>query len=285
MRLATNELPFLYGGVLRALGLPYGAVGAAVRMVQWAEVFHGLGVRALDRRRRGASLSAGETSLLSDAPGRIALGADGQSALLVGPPALDLATAHAHESGQALVTLAGLRDPLWLGQLARQAAKRGLACALSVQCADDDPAFDDLATLYSPGRAVVALPAEPAPLWIELPSAPRSHDRLLSDGLGPAERWPEDCLQPSNRATAGATLFVARLDTAESRALGERLRRDAAAAGATVLEPEAVAALEARALREGLEVPDEVYGPLARFGLTTLVPASADSRRQAGADA
>lgn len=283
MRLATNELPFLYGGVLRALGLPYGAVGAAVRMVQWAEVFHGLGVRGLDRQRRqGGSLAADAPTPLSDDERRIAIDAAGQSSLLIGPAALDLATARARERGRALVTLTELRHPLWLGQLANQATRRGLACALSFQCEPEDA--DDLAALYSQGRTIVALPSEPAPLWVELPGAAQSHVRLLTVGPGAGEAWPDDSLKPADQAEPGVALMVARLERAQAHSLAERLRTEAPAAKATLLEPDAVEALERRALRDGVEVPDEIYYPLARFGLTTLVPASEDSRSQAGAD-
>ena len=283
MRLATNELPFLYGNVLRALGLPYGALGAAIRMVVWAEVFHGLGVIGLDRQRlRNARLEPSSPSILSEADQEIAIDADRASSLLLGPAALDLACTKADARGSATVKLTGLRDLLWLGQLPRQAAKRALACALSFQCPPDAPEAADLDALYSAGRTVVAMPDEPAPLWIELPTAAGRHEHLFAPGPDSEEIWPSDFLERAETNPTGITLSVARPETVTAVALAQRFRAEAQSLD--LKEPEAVAALERRALQEGVEVPEGIYYPLARYGLTTLVPASEDSRAQAGAD-
>ena len=283
MRLATNELPFLYGNVLRALGLPYGALGAAIRMVVWAEVFHGLGVIGLDRqRRRNARLEPRSPSILSEGDQGIAIDAAGDSALLLGPAALDLACAKADAHGSATISLTGLRDLLWLGQLPRQAAKRGLACALSFQCPPDAAETADLEALYSAGRTVLALPGEPTPLWIELPVAAGRHENLFARGSDAEETWPSDFLERAETNPTGVTLSVARPKTVDAKGLAQRLRAEAQSLD--LKEPKAVAALERKALQEGVEVPESIYYPLARYGLTTLVAASEDSRAQAGAD-
>jgi len=287
MRLSLNETYFLFSTVLRAKGFPYGALSGAVRMVQWAEIFHGIGLSFLERRRRAPAPPIGSTAitLLTETTTGTAIDAAGQSALLVGPCALDLATERARAQGLGIVSITKARDLLWLGQLAEQAAKRGLVCMVSFQAAADASEARLLGELYSRGRSVVALPQdEESPLWIEMAAAPASHDLLMSSLT---EALSDDFLRlaltPVAEARPGATIVCQSVTPEQSATLGQALR-DAAGEHTTLLEPSEVAGLRRRAVQEGFEVDPKEYYPLARFGLTTVIPSSEDSRQQAGAD-
>ena len=287
MRLSLNETYFLIGTVLRAQGFPYGALGGAVRMVQWAEIFHGVGVSFLERRRHRPAppVDSSVMTLTAETATAAAIDAGGQSALLAGPLALDLATERARTRETGIVSLTGLSDLLWLGQLAEQAAKRGLACAVSFQADGEAAEARLLGELYSRGRSIVAVPlAEEGPLWIEMASAPASHDRLLSSLTGAfGDEVVRLSLTPAADSRPGATVICRTLPPEACTALVGTLRA-AAGAECLLLEPAQVAALHRRAVQEGFEVDPQEYYPLARFGLTTVIPSSDESRRQAGAD-
>ena len=286
MRLALYETGFLFSTALRANGFPYGALQSAVRMVQWAEIFHGVGLRFLDRQRRAVhGHDPKAIRIVADGPTGAAIDGGGQSALLLGPGALDLATAKADRNGIGVVTVTNLRDHLWLGQLAEQAAKRSLLCCLAFQAMPESAEAADLRVLYSPGRSIVAIPDGPAPHWIELTSASVAHDRLLRDGPdAPTDKLLQDVLAPADAPLPGFSMMLQRLDATVLAETRELLLDAASRVGATVLDPEAVAALHKRALRDGFDVDPDDYYPLARYGLTTVIPSTEDSRAQAGAD-
>lgn len=285
MRLALYETGFLFSTALRANGFPYGALQSAVRMVQWAEIFHGVGLRFLDRRRRAVhGHDPKAIRIVADGPNGATIDGGGQSALLLGPGALDLATAKAERNGTGVVTVTKLRDHLWLGQLAEQAAKRGLLCCLTFQAALNSAEAADLRVLYSPGRSIVAIPGDGAPHWIEAASAPVAHDRLMRDAAAPRDVFAADCLTPADDPQPGFIVVLQRLEAAALADTRDALLDAASRAGATVLDPGAVRALHRRALRDGFDVDPDDYYPLARYGLTTVIPSTEDSRAQAGAD-
>ena len=286
MRLSLLELGFWYSTSLRALGLPYGAVPAAVKMVQWADALHGLGARFLERRREEPlSVDPGAIRLTSDEGAVCRIGGGGQTSLLLGPAALDLACAKASGAGRGLAAVEKLRDLAWLGALAERAARRGFLCAVTFSAPADSREAGDLAALYSPARSIIALPADGHPLWIEAPFASSAHAALLAGEL-PGE--PAELLRALlSPGEAGKPGFAVACYAPEAGALGElaaQARELAAATGARVWEPGAVAEAWRRLICDGLEVEDALYYSLANFGLTTVIRGSESSRRQAGAD-
>ena len=285
MRLSLNETHFLFSTALRAAGFPYGSVNAAVRMVQWAEIFHGNGLIFLERCRGiMPKPDAAAVRVLRESERSAAVDAGGQSALLIGPALLDLATAKARAFGLGSVTATRLRDLLYLGQLAELAANRGLACALSFQVASDAPDAGCLEALYSRGRGIIALPHEWAPLWFDMAAPSARHEELL---VAPLESLSADFarsfLTLGSGAEAGVVLVCWLLEDAALARLHDDLVRNAVPS-VMVLSPSDVAALKDRAIEDGFEVHEKDYYPLARFGLTTVIPSSEESRQQAGAD-
>lgn len=287
MRLSLNETHFLISTVLRAKGFPYGALNGAVRMVQWAEIFHGVGISFLERRRLspGPPVDGGAITLVAETATGVAIDAGGQSALLAGPSALDLATERARSRDVGVVSITKLSDMLWLGQLAEQAAKRGVACMVSFQAGDEAVESRLLGELYSQGRSIIALPlGGEGSLWIEMAATPASHDRLLSSLTGAlSDDFIRLSLTPAAGGRSGATIVCQNVAPEDGGAFAQRLR-EAASEDCLLFEPAQVAALHRRAVQEGFEVDPQEYYPLARFGLTTVIPSSEDSRQQAGAD-
>ncbi len=288
MRLSLLETSFWYGNALRAAGLPTGAVGAAVKMVQWAEAYHGMGTAYLERRRR-APMSFEPTMLRLTDEGATAFSVDagGQSALLAGPGILDLATAKARDAGRATARVTGLRDLGFLGQLAERAVERGLAVFVTFQAAPGSGDAEALAGLYSQGRGIAALPleGEDGPLWVELPAAPAAHSRLMA---GEAALAAEDlatlALAAAETPAPGATLACFALPPDDCVELAVVLQTAAEAAGAFMIRSCETASLWRTVTVRGLVVADETWDSLARYALTAVVPSSQGSRAQAGAD-
>jgi len=250
MRLSHEETTFWYGCALRAAGMPAGAVPAAVAMIQWAEIRHGLGVAYFDRRWPTLGLDAGAMRLTADD----AIDGGGQSSLLVGPALLDIATVAAKTHGRATITAANTGDAGWLGQLTSVAATRGLAAVLSFTARGSDAT--DLAELYSAGRTIAALPDGAAIEWDKATAAP---------GHAPAEHGVAlTCVDPARHAGYAAEIV-------------------AAAAGATVLSPQDIAAKYKDAMRGGVAVDAAAWRRLARGAFAVLAQSSARSLRAAGA--
>jgi len=283
MRLSFMETGFVYGNALRAQGLPYGAIAAAVRMVQWAEVHHGIGVAYLDRRAR-PRVPSRPPRVLAHEGGRLVVDAGGGSSLVVGPGVLDLACAAAAAHGVAAVAVRALDDLGWLGALAAQATRRGLACVLSFAA---DPASSDardLAALYSPARSVFATPAEPAPWWIEAPLAHALHEGLLA---GEALSDVRSALALASRPAAGAPppgASLLCLTAAVGADDAARTLRGWPGERACAWEPDDLAALRRRAFEQGMAVDDAAFAAVTRRALATVIPSSEESRHQAGAE-
>jgi hypothetical protein len=284
MRLSLLETGFWYAGVLRAAGMPYGAVPAAVRMVQWADVHQseplGLGHAFLGRRRGALACDAAAPRLTGQGDTVVTIDAAGQSSLLVGPGALDLATVRARRGGIGAAVIANVTDLAWLGGLADHAAGRGLACMLSFACAPDAAEAADLAQLYSPARTLIAVPSDSGIRWFDLGGATTNHDRLMA-GAEPAVSDLDDhgfALSPT--PAPGAALVCWGPDDA----LSARIAALAVAAGAWVIDPAAVAALGRKVVELGVAVDDDEWRHLAITALTTVIPSSADSLAAAGAD-
>ncbi len=250
MRLSHEETTFWYGCALRAAGLPSGAVPAAVAMIQWAEIRHGLGVAYFDRRGPGLRLDPGAMRLTADD----AIDGGGQSSLLVGPALLDIATVAAKTQGRASITAVNIGDAGWLGQLTAMAAARGLVAVLGFTAQGSDA--DDLAALYSAGRTIAALPDGTAIEWdtaIALPGhAPAADGVTLS------------CVDPARHPAIGTEIL-------------------AHAHGAMVLSRDEVAAKFDHAMRHGLAVDAAAWRRLADSAFAVLAESTERSLRGAGA--
>ncbi|MCG8357823.1 MAG: Ldh family oxidoreductase [Kiloniellales bacterium] len=280
MRVTLHEAGLLYARVLQALGVPKGAVRAAVRMALWADIYHGLGATFMYRRYREGSIAGqAKPRILRDSPDATVVDGNGLSSLLVGPAILDLATAKANAAGQGLMTGTGMTDLLWFGQLAQQASRRGLVCALSFQASAEQAEVADLAELYSTGRGIVALPSIGRSLWIEVPSPPLSHNLLMDSGsIFHFESLPERTLVRAGPGSSGFTLALWRLERPELEALGRELLERAAINEAQIFDQRRV---RRRALSKGLEVEEDLYRRLLEISLNTLAPSSETERSTA----
>ena len=283
MRLSLLEAGFWYTGVLRAAGLPYGAVPAAVRMVQWADAHHGapeaLGHGFLARRRTHLACDVSAPRLTGTGEPVVTIDGAGQSSLLVGPGALDLATVQARKTGVGAAVITNVSDLAWAGSLASHAAGRGLACFLSFACDPDGHEAADLAALYSIARTGVALPGDDGVRWIDFAVATANHDRLMAGADPAATDLDDDAFVPSEAPTPGVALVCWQPD----RDFGDSIVAQAIAAGARVLEPAAVAALDRAVIERGIAVDDDQWRSLASHALTTVIPGSKESLAGAGA--
>jgi LDH2 family malate/lactate/ureidoglycolate dehydrogenase len=132
MRVSYPELYVLCKKVLEANGFPFGAMEDGADMIAWAE-FAGLkGLEQLTKELDelgGANPAAvrvtAESNRLSIFDGA------GQSSLVSGRLAADLAYAKARENGIGAVEVNHSRGSDWLVQNALQIAERGMACAVS----------------------------------------------------------------------------------------------------------------------------------------------------------
>ncbi len=250
MRLSHEETTFWYGCALRAAGLPAGAVPAAIAMIQWAEIRHGLGVAYFDRRAATLALNAGAMRLRADN----AIDGGGQSSLLVGPALLDIAIVAAKTQGRATIAADNIGDAGWLGQLCDVAAERGLTAVLSFTALGSDAV--DLAQLYSARRTIAALPD------------------------GTAIEWNMAVALPDHApGTQNVTLTVA--DPARDAGFAAHIL--AAADGATILTRDDVAARYRDAMRHGMDVDAAAWRRLAQRAFTVLAQSTEQSLRGAGA--
>jgi hypothetical protein len=288
MRMSLLETSFWYGNALRAAGLPTGAVGAAVKMVQWAEAYHGMGTACLERRCRAPmSFDPAALRLTDEGATAFSVEAGGQSALLAGPGILDLATAKARDAGRATARVTGLGDLGFLGQLAERAVERGLVVFVTFQAEPGSGDAEALAGLYSQGRGIAALPleGEEGPLWIELPAAPAGHARLMAGETAlAAADLAALALEAAEIPAPGATLACFELPPDDCIELAVVLQTAAETAGLFMIKSCETASLWRGVNVRGLDVADETWESLARFALSAVVPSSQTSRAQAGAE-
>ncbi len=273
MQLSLLETDFWIGGALRAAGMPYGALSPAIRMVQWREAFHGDGCHALLARcRRPIGCDTTAIEIVAEDTDSVTIDGQGQSALLIGPAALDLALAKAEHRQSGLTRLQGTDDLAWLPALAEAAARRGFAAVVTCQA--------------EAGCAVLALPGSDDGLWwMQMACATPLHD-LLMRGVplpGLAEMGRVLATRGDGEAE-GAALLCLKLSAAEQNQLRQMPLMLGQAAGARILTPSAYARRWREVLEEGFQVDDEVWQALSELALTTVIDGSEASRRQAGAD-
>ncbi len=273
MQLSLLETDFWIGGALRAAGMPYGALGPAIRMVQWREAFQGEGCRELlTRCRRPIACDSASITIVAEDAGSATIDGQGQSALLIGPGALDLALAKAEQQQSGLTRLQAIDDLAWLPALAETAARRGFAAIATYQA--------------ETGCAVLALPGGDDGLWwMQMACATPLHDRLISGSPLPgfAEMGRTLATRGDGQAK-GATLLCLKLSAAEQNQLRQMPLMLGQAAGARILTPSAYAQRWQEVLEQGFRVDDEVWQALSALALTTVIEGSETSRLQAGAD-
>ncbi len=276
MQLSLLETDFWIGGALRAAGLPYGALKPAIRMVQWAEMHDGRGLRALLARSR-ASLTCDPSAIriAGESASDIQLDAAGQSSFLVGPLALDFAMAKAEAEGRGLARLRNVLDADWLPTLAETASDRGFTTLATYQESCSDA-----------GRAVLAMPgADGAPWWMEMGCATPLHDILMEGPPLPAlTEIGRSATTRGGGQQAGAALLCLRLSAAEQSQLRQIPMLLGQAAGARIVGAADYAARRHRLREEGFEIDDQDWQALSALALTTVIESSEESRSQAGDD-
>lgn len=170
--------------ILRAGGMSSGCAMRAADMVQHAEVYHGIGLSMLHRRldlvEHGADSPALEVG--RGAADTLMIDTAGASALVAGPPALDLARARATQEGAGSVWLSGLRDLSLLDELPYRAAASSFVCILSW-------AVSDSAEELGRGRTVVAGPGSDGIMAVErsLSAPSRLLQAVANSATGSAE--------------------------------------------------------------------------------------------------
>ena len=274
MQLSLLETDFWIGGALRAAGIPYGALGPAIRMVQWREAYQGEGCGALLARcREPFDCDAASIEISAEDDASTTIDGRGQSALLIGPGALDLAMAKAEHQQNGLTRLLETTDLEWLSALADTAAKRGFTAIITYQA--------------DAGCAVLALPgsADDGLWWMQMACATPLHDRLMSGAplLGFAEMG-RTLATRGDGSSKGAALLCLKLSAAEQNQLRQMPLMLGQAAGASIQTPGAYAARWQEVLQQGFDVDDAVWQALSELALTTVIEGSETSRLQAGAD-
>ena len=257
MRLSYTETSFWYGCALRVAGVSAGAVYAAIRMMQWADFRHGFGVSYFERRRPTINTDTTVLHLIDDGT----IDAGGLTSLIAGPLLLDRATVATGNTGKATITALNVGDCGWLGQLAEQATKRGLAAQLSFRSEGGDAT--DLSDIYSPDRTIVGLPGGEAPWWIESDTA---FDDLAAR------------IQPAEPAV---TLTC--VDPARYPDYADAVRAAAADAGVAIATPDEIAENDRGKMRDGWTADDAEWRSLATYGFGVLAESTERSLRSAGA--
>ncbi len=166
--------------VFRAAGFSSGCAMRAAAMVQHAEVYHGIGLRMLHRQlgpiTDGTKPSGFEVSYGPE--GVLFLDAAGDTALVAGPPAMDLACAEATTRGAGVLWLRNVHELSLLEELAyRVAASEEFVCALSWTSAE--PGREPLGL----GRTVIAGPGSGGPIGVERALPGPSALALSASGL------------------------------------------------------------------------------------------------------
>lgn len=163
---SVREVSDITYRILRVGGMSSGCAMRAADMVQHAEVYHGIGLRMLHRRLDLVEDGI-ETSALEVDRGpadTLTIDAAGMSALVAGPPALDLVRARAAEDRAGTVWLSGVRELSLLDELPYRAAASGFICILSW-------AIADTAEELGKSRTVVAGPGSEGVVAVERPLA------------------------------------------------------------------------------------------------------------------
>ena len=274
MQLSLLETDFWIGGALRAAGMPYGALGPAIRMVQWREAYHGEGCSALLALcREPLDCDAASIEISAEDAASTTIDGRGQSALLIGPGALDLAMAKAERQQNGLTRLRETADLQWLPALTDTAARRGFTTVVTYQAEE--------------GSAVLALPGstDDGLWWMQMACATPLHDRLMNGAPLPGfAEMGRTLATRGDGQSKGAALLCLKLSPAEQNQLRQMPLMLGQAAGAHILTPGAYAARRQAVLQEGFDVDDAVWQALSALALTTVIEGSETSRLQAGAD-
>ncbi len=154
--ISVREVSDVTYRVLRATGTSSGCAMRAAAMVQHAEVYHGIGLQMLHRQ---LDLITGDTApsgldVLHGPESALFLDALGGTALVAGPPAMDLACAEAMEHGFGVVWMQHARGLSLLEELVyRAAAYEDLVCVLSwaMSNSDDEPLGESRTVISGPG--------------------------------------------------------------------------------------------------------------------------------------
>ena len=214
IRVLPREVFMATKWAFRAAQIPAGYGVAASEMIQYAEMYHGIGLSTLQQQLSTLEHSSPTPPIIVDEDEGCALmDGGGQSVLICAPGALDLACANAKEyrnaardgsaacdgsavcDGIGLVCVENVGHGLaLLEQLADQAARRGLVCLLMTA----------VTTPKEANRTMIAFPHEEAPLIIHaaLRTPSQTHIELINlvrnRGLSPSSPVGSRRLSPSS---------------------------------------------------------------------------------------
>lgn len=157
INVSVREVSDVTYRLFRAAGVPSGCAMRAATMVQHAEVYHGIGLRTLNRQLDLIEGAADPSGLdVHHGSGNVLiLDAAGGTALAAGPPAMDLACAGAMERGVGVVWMSDARGLSLLDELVYRttAASGDLVCILSWMVSDPggEPLGESRTVISGPG--------------------------------------------------------------------------------------------------------------------------------------
>jgi hypothetical protein len=248
---------------LRALGHPFGVAERATRLVTWtqAAIGHGLELLRVGESKLAASTRAPAALRRGDGAAGRYIDAQGRSLLELGPPAIDLVTCDARDSGAGAIMIENAIGTLLVPAIADLAVRRDLVAVVA----------------YRAGAGEIGIAGFPAEGWV---ATCRTSDgpKFFSGDL--------DSLRGMANLFDGE-MKVHLLKHAGALASGDALVTIAATTSKVAMPTGVVGAVDyadrvARAYRAGIEVATEDLNHLYALERITWAPTSERSRKQAG---
>jgi len=248
---------------LRALGHPFGVAERATRLVTWtqAAIGHGLELLRVGEGKLAASTRAPAALRRGGGAAGRHIDAQGRNLLELGPPAIDLVTCDARNSGTGDIMIENAIGTLLVSAIADLAVRRDLATVVA----------------YRAGAGEIGIVGCPAEGWV---AACRTSDgpKFFTGSLD-SLRATADLLDGEMKARL--------LKHAGALASGDALVTIAATTSTAAGLAGGAGALDyadrvARAYRAGIEVATEDLDHLYALERITWAPTSERSRKQAG---
>lgn len=268
---AMSEIIRVGGWALRGLGYPFGVAERGVRLVAWAEAAHGDAIKRLRMAEPllAETIGTGIPRRYRDDAGAWSVDGLGKHLLEVGPPAIDLLTSDARQTGSGRLALDNVIGHDFLATLVDLTARRRLACVAAYTTAPFEPMPDELAA----SGWIIAVPGSESTRFMTADTDwhPPSGFEFLHSGLN--ARFASES---GNRVSVGRVRFAAfRRDTPEFAELSKMGQSDELA----------VVDFDGRladAYRSGVVIGQADLDYLYALERRTWAPTSERSRAQAG---